>query len=155
MSSPTPEQATLWSRGFLVLGDARTQAGWPPVTDMTQEGVCSLGGRMNRVAPKRSFDSKILFLEHTVQSKGLNSQCIRNTTEEDRSSQGWVGKKLSQAVPNSAKTHCKKKNYGQPKSCFTHRMPQISDRVLIFFPHKLIPFPWIDRPFLLLYRHDL
>lgn len=48
----------------------------------------------------------------------------RDGEAEDRSPQEWAGKRLGQTLPNSAKIHCEKnKNYGQPKSHFTYRMP--------------------------------
>lgn len=156
MSLHTPEQTALQSRGYPVIGDAQTLAEWPLVTDITQDHVYSPGGRKNWVDPKSTFDSKIQFLKHTVQSKGLNSQYIRNT-REDRSSQGWLGKKLSQAVPNVPKPIARKRKIKVTQELF-HTKDATESALGWWFPpppNKLIPFLWIDRPFLLLYRHDL
>lgn len=52
---------------------------------------------------------------------------------------GGQEKRLSQALPDSAKIHCEKnKNYCQPKSYFTHRMSHNQLHSGDFFPHILI-----------------
>lgn len=90
------------------------------------------------MATNSTFNSEILFVEHTVQSKNLNSQSVRNITEGMKKTEALKGgqeRDLAKLCPRVPKSTMKKIKITVNPRAVSHMGCHIINYIVVF--HKL------------------